>query len=151
MITDIVQRVTFGRAKIKELPKFKSGDTISVHVKVKEGDKERTQLFKGVVIKVQGSAMGRSFTVRKMSSGVGVERTFPFTSPAIEKIIVNSRGKVRRSKIFYLRALKGRAARLESELVHAESTSKKKLSKKAAAAVEATPAPKVEDAKPAAE
>ncbi len=125
MITDIVQRVTFGKHESKKFPKFKSGDTINVHVKVKEGEKERTQVFKGVVIKVQGSAMGRSFTVRKMSSGVGVERTFPFASPAIEKIQLLSRGKVRRSKIFYLRNLRGRAARLESELVHEESQNKK--------------------------
>ena len=129
MITDLVQKVTFGKHTFSELPEFKTGDTISVHVKVKEGEKERTQIFKGVVIKVQGSAMGRSFTVRKMSSGVGVERTFPFASPAIGKIQVLSRGKVRRSKIFYLRGLRGRAARLESELVHAESQNKKKAKK----------------------
>ena len=143
MTTDIVQRVTLGRAEIKEFPKFKSGDTISVHVKVKEGDKERVQLFKGVVIKVQGKAMGRSFTVRKMSSGIGVERTFPFASPAIDKVIVNSRGKVRRSRIFYLRGLKGRAARLESQLVHAESSKKKAAPEKKAAPV-AEKAPAVE-------
>jgi len=151
MITDLVQRVTFGKHTHTELPAFKTGDTISVHVKVKEGEKERVQLFKGVVIKVQGKAMGRSFTVRKMSSGVGVERTFPFASPAIAKIEVASRGKVRRSKIFYLRKLRGRAARLESELVHAQS--KKSVKAEAAKKAEAKPAAdkKVEakaDAKP---
>lgn len=117
---DLVTRVTFGRAKLNDFPQFKSGDTISVHVKVKEGEKERIQLFKGVVIKVQGRGMGRSFTVRKMSSGVGVERTFPFASPALSKIDLISRGKVRRSRLFYLRELRGRAARLESELVRNE-------------------------------
>lgn len=98
-----------------KLPAFKTGDTLSVHVKVKEGEKERIQIFKGTVIKVQGSGFGRSFTVRKMSDGVGVERTWPFSSPAVDKIEVHSVGKVRRSRIFYLRKLKGRAARLESE------------------------------------
>ena len=120
-------------------------------MKVKEGAKERVQLFKGVVIKVQGKAMGRSFTVRKMSSGIGVERTFPFASPAIAKIEVASRGKVRRSKIFYLRKLRGRAARLESELVHAES---KKSVKAKAAKKEEVKAEKVEakaETKPKAE
>ena len=150
MITDLVQRVTFGKHTSTELPAFKTGDTINVHVKVKEGAKERIQLFKGVVIKVQGKAMGRSFTVRKMSSGIGVERTFPFASPAIAKIEVASRGKVRRSKIFYLRKLRGRAARLESELVHAES--KKSVKAAAAKKAEAKPeaakeeAPKKEEA-----
>ncbi len=143
-MTDIVQKVTFGKHNTKKFPAFKTGDTISVHVIIKEGEKERTQLFKGVVIKVQGSAMGRSFTVRKMSSGVGVERTFPFASPALEKIEVLSRGKVRRSKIFYLRNLSGRAARLESELVHAESKSKKKEAVAAAAAATSASAEKEE-------
>ena len=116
-MTDLVRKVTFGRTAKKELVEFKAGDTVGVHVKVKEGEKERIQLFKGVVIKVQGSGMGRSFTVRKMSSGVGVERTFPFTSPAIDKVDLISRGKIRRGRLFYLRALRGRAARLESTLV----------------------------------
>lgn len=101
----------------KELPEFKTGDTITVHVKIKEGDKERIQLFKGNVIKVQGSGVGRTFTVRKMSGQFGVERTWPLASPAIDKVEVFARGKVRRSKIFYLRDLRGRAARIESELV----------------------------------
>ena len=116
-MADLATRVTFGKAKLKKFPEFKSGDTIGVHVKVKEGEKERVQLFKGVVIKVQGRGMGRSFTVRKIASGVGVERTFPFASPSIDKIDLISRGKVRRSRLFYLRHLRGRAARLESDLV----------------------------------
>lgn len=148
MMTDLVQKVTFGKHKSTKLPEFKTGDTISVHVKVKEGEKERIQIYKGVVIKVQGSAMGRSFTVRKMSSGVGVERTFPFASPAIAKIEVASRGKVRRSKIFYLRNLRGRAARLESELVHAESKKsiKAKSKKQEEAKAEEKPVEKTDKA-----
>lgn len=114
---DLVQKVTLGRMKKNELDEFKAGDTVGVHVKIKEGEKERIQLFKGVVLKVQGHGAGRSFTVRKMSSGIGVERTFPFSSPAIDKVEVFSRGKVRRAKLFYLRGLRGRAARIESELV----------------------------------
>ena len=140
-MTDLVRRVTFGKADIKKFPDFKSGDTIHVSVKVKEGNKERIQLFKGLCLKVQNSGMGKSFTVRKMSSGIGVERTFPFASPAIEKIEVISRGKVRRSRLFYLRALRGRAARLESELVHKEG----KKSKKAAAEKAPIAEPKAKD------
>src|SRR4051794_9599198 len=80
--TDLIRRVTFDRAKAKKaLPKFKTGDSVGVYVKVKEGEKERVQLFSGVVLKVQGSGPSRSFTVRKISSGVGVERTFPMMSP----------------------------------------------------------------------
>lgn len=113
---DIVQRVTQGRTKAKNFPKFNTGDTVGVYVKVKEGEKERVQLYRGVVMHISGSGMGRSFTVRKISSGVGVERTFPFTSPAIDRVEVISHGKVRRARLFYLRDLKGRAARLDSEL-----------------------------------
>lgn len=116
-----------------EFPNFKSGDTLSVHVKVKEGEKERIQIFKGTVIKVQGAGLERSFTVRKMSDGIGVERTWPFTSPAVDKIELHSIGKIRRSRLFYLRKLKGRAARLESEYV---TTAKKASSKKKEAKAE---------------
>ena len=111
--TDLVHRVTSNiNAKAKALPQFQTGDTVGVYVKVKEGEKERVQLFQGVVIKVQGSGVGRSFTVRKMASGVGVERTFPVLSPGIDRMEVISRGKVRRSRLFYLRGLRGRSARL---------------------------------------
>lgn len=116
-MTDLVRKVTLGRTEAAQLPSFKSGDTVSVSVKVKEGEKERIQIFKGVVLKVQGSGMGRSFTVRKMSSGIGVERTFPFQSPAIAKVEVHSHGKVRQSRIFYLRKLRGKAARIQSDMV----------------------------------
>ena len=116
--TDLIRRVTLDRVakKKKALPDFQTGDTVGVYVKVKEGEKERVQLFSGVVIKVQGSGAGRSFTVRKIASGVGVERTFPMMSPIIDKVEIISRGKVRRSRLFYLRGLKGRSARLNSEV-----------------------------------
>ena len=112
--TDLVHRVTYGRnlAGRKELPDFQVGDTVGLYVKVKEGEKERVQLYQGVVIKIQNSGVGRSFTVRKMASGVGVERTFPMLSPAIDRMEVISRGKVRRSRLFFLRGLRGRSARL---------------------------------------
>ncbi|MCB0415680.1 MAG: 50S ribosomal protein L19 [Bdellovibrionales bacterium] len=113
---NIVQRVTLGRTQKNDLPQFNTGDTLGVYVKVKEGEKERVQLFKGIVIKIQNSGQGRSFTVRKMSSGVGVERTFPFTSPALDRIEIISKGKIRRSRLFYLRGLRGRAAKIESNL-----------------------------------
>lgn len=120
-MSDLVRRVTWERTKQnKKIPDFGTGDTVGVYVKVKEGEKERVQLFAGVVLKVQGSGSGRSFTVRKISSGVGVERTFPILSPAIERVELISRGKVRRSRLFYLRALKGRSARLDSELYYGE-------------------------------
>lgn len=132
MMNDLVSRVTT-QYDSNKWPKFKTGDTIGVYVKIKEGEKTRIQLFKGVVIKVQGSGATKSFTVRKMSGEVGVERTFPISTPMIDSIKVFSRGKVRRSRLFYLRALRGRAARLESELVTAEKTSKKKDKKEAKA------------------
>lgn len=128
-MTDLVRKVTFGRTKQAEFDEFKAGDTINVYVKIKEGEKERLQLFKGTVLKVQGSGQGRTFTVRKMSNGIGVEKTFPITSPSIDRIEVLSRGKVRRSKLFYLRALSGRAARIESTLVTKKSTTKKTKTK----------------------
>lgn len=108
-----------------KLPNFTTGDTVSVHVKVKEGEKERIQIFKGTVIKIQGAGVGRSFTVRKMSDGVGVERTWPLSSPAIDKVELQSVGKVRRSRVYYLRGLKGRAAKLESEYLTKSTEAKK--------------------------
>ncbi len=96
----------------KKLPDFQSGDTITVHYKIKEGNKERIQQFRGVVIQRKGSAHEATFTVRKMSGNVGVERIFPVASPFIEQIDVNKRGRVRRSRIFYLRALTGKKARI---------------------------------------
>lgn len=115
--TDIVRKVTVGRMAKKNLPQFRPGDTVGVYVKVKEGEKERVQLYKGVVLKLQGTGTSRSFTVRKISFGVGVERTFPLYSPSIDKIEVFSEGRVRRAKLYYVRKLKGRAATIQSELL----------------------------------
>jgi len=96
-----------------EAPEFRSGDTVKVHVKVREGDKERIQIFQGVVISRKGSSVNESFTVRKMSGGIGVERVFPLHSPILDKIEVLRRGRVRRAKLYYLRGLRGKAARIE--------------------------------------
>ena len=95
-----------------ELPTFKAGDKVTVHYKIKEGNKERIQLFQGDVIQRRNSGLSATFTVRKISNGVGVERIFPLHSPNIDKIGVNKIGKVRRSRIFYLRQLSGKAARI---------------------------------------
>ncbi|HTM97749.1 MAG TPA: 50S ribosomal protein L19, partial [Pedobacter sp.] len=97
-----------------EFPSFKSGDTVSVHYKIREGNKERIQIYQGVVIQRNSAGANETFTVRKMSNGVGVERIFPINSPNIEKVEVNSHGKVRRAKLFYLRELTGKAARIKS-------------------------------------
>ncbi|WP_321297053.1 50S ribosomal protein L19 [Marinifilum fragile] len=96
-----------------EIPEFQAGDTISVSYKIKEGNKERTQVFRGVVIQIKGTGSTKTFTIRKMSGNVGVERIIPFTSPFIEKIEVNKRGRVRRARIYYLRALTGKKARIK--------------------------------------
>ncbi len=100
-----------------EFPAFKSGDTVSVHYKIREGNKERIQIYQGVVLQRNSVGANETFTVRKMSNGVGVERIFPINSPNIAKIEVNSHGKVRRAKLFYLRELTGKAARIKSKRV----------------------------------
>jgi large subunit ribosomal protein L19 len=99
-----------------QVPDFKPGDTVRVHVKVIEGEKERIQVFEGVVLRRSGGANRSSFTVRKTSYGVGVERTFPLHSPRIDRIEVVTRGRVRRAKLYYLRKLSGKAARIEEEV-----------------------------------
>ena len=96
-----------------DIPDFRPGDTLKVHVKVVEGNRSRLQVFQGVVIRVQGSGIGRTFTVRKVSFGVGVERTFPLHSPIFERIEVVTRGDVRRAKLYYLRNLRGKAAKIK--------------------------------------
>jgi len=101
----------------KEFPSFKAGDTVTVHYKIKEGDKERIQQFQGVVLKRSGEGTTKTFTVRKVSGNTGVERIFPVTSPFIEKIEVNKHGVVRRARIFYLRNLKGKKARIKEKRV----------------------------------
>jgi len=98
-----------------DLPDFRVGDTVRVHVKIIEGEKERVQLFEGVVIRKKRGGIRSTFTVRKISYGIGVERIFPTHSPRIDRIDILSRGKVRRSKLFYLRGLKGKAARIRGE------------------------------------
>ncbi len=99
----------------KDHPNFKSGDRVKVHVRVIEGNKERTQVFEGDVIAMSGSGITKSFTVRKISSGVGVERIFPYSSPKVAKIEIVREGKVRRAKLYYLRNLSGKAARIKSK------------------------------------
>ncbi len=99
-----------------DLPKFRPGDTLRVHVKVREGTRERIQLFEGVVIKRRGTSVCATFTVRKVSYGVGVERAFPLHSPKLERIELVRRGKVRRAKLYYLRNLRGKAARIKERV-----------------------------------
>ena len=96
-----------------DLPRIQPGDTVKVHVKVKEGEKERIQLFQGIVISIKGGGMRTSFTVRKVASGVGVERIFPLNSPTIDKLEVLRHGKVRRAKLYFLREKLGKAGRLK--------------------------------------
>ena len=115
---DLIKLVeqSFANEKAAGYPKFKAGDTITVSLKIKEGDKERLQKFRGVVIQISGSTpFTKTFTVRKISGGVGVERIFPFQSPSIESIEVNKVGHVRRARIFYLRALSGKKARIKEK------------------------------------
>ena len=99
--------------KRDDLPEFRAGDTVKVHVKVIEGNRSRVQVFQGVVIALQGAGISRSFTVRKVSFGVGVERTFPLHSPIFEQVEVVTRGDVRRAKLYYLRNLRGKKAKIK--------------------------------------
>jgi len=109
---DFVENETLRR----DLPPFKVGDTVAVHVKVREGDKERIQVFQGLVIRRRGGGVGETFTVRKISSGVGVERVFPVQSPLVTRVDIKSRGYVRRARLYYLRDLSGKKARLHSKV-----------------------------------
>ncbi|OFW78665.1 MAG: 50S ribosomal protein L19 [Alicyclobacillus sp. RIFOXYA1_FULL_53_8] len=109
---DILRAVTQEQLR-SDLPDFRPGSTVRVHVKVREGQRERVQVFEGVVIRRRGSGISATYTVRKISYGVGVERTFAVHSPKIEKIEVTRRGKVRRAKLYYLRGLSGKAARIK--------------------------------------
>lgn len=103
--------------EMKQYPAFKAGDTVTVKYKIKEGAKERIQNFQGVVIQRSGSASTETFTVRKISNNIGVERIFPIASPNIDDIVLNRRGVVRRARIFYLRGLKGKKARIKEKRV----------------------------------
>lgn len=111
-MSNLIQEMTREQLR-SDLPKFRPGDTLRVHVKVKEGSRERIQVFEGVVIKRRGGGISETYTVRKISYGVGVERTFPLHSPRVDKIEVMRRGKVRRAKLYYLRNLRGKAARIK--------------------------------------
>jgi large subunit ribosomal protein L19 len=111
-MSNVIDQLAAGTLR-DDVPAFRAGDTVKVHVKVVEGNRSRIQVFQGVVIKLQGSGVGRTFTVRKVSFGVGVERTFPLHSPIFESIEVVTRGDVRRAKLYYLRNLRGKAAKIK--------------------------------------
>ena len=111
-MTNVIDQIAAG-TKRDDLPEFRAGDTLKVDVKVVEGNRSRVQVFQGVVIRIHGSGVGRTFTVRKVSFGVGVERTFPINSPIFEKIEIVTRGDVRRAKLYYLRNLRGKAAKIK--------------------------------------
>ncbi|WP_462268923.1 50S ribosomal protein L19 [Desulfobacter sp.] len=114
MTANLIQKIEKEQMRL-DIPAFDSGDTVKVHVKIREGEKERIQIFQGVVIKKTKGLSSARFTVRKISGGVGVERIFPLYSPAIDKIEVVTRGRVRRSKLYYLRNLRGKAARIKEK------------------------------------
>ena len=116
---DKIKLVTSGQMR-KDIPKFHPGDTVSVHVKVIEGDKERIQQYQGIVMGIKGSGIGKTFRVRKISNGVGVERIFPMNSPNIAKIERIKEGSVRRAKLYYLRSLKGKSATKIKERISAD-------------------------------
>lgn len=112
---DLVKVATNAIIENKEMPSFKAGDTVTVHYKIIEGTKERIQQYQGVVLQRKGSGVTQTFTVRKISNGVGVERIFPLFSPKIDKVVVDKRGIVRRARIFYLRGISGKKARIEEK------------------------------------
>ncbi len=111
---DVIEAIDREQMRL-DIPDFKAGDTVKVHARIKEGDKERIQVFQGVVIRRRKGKLGATFTVRKVSYGVGVERIFPLHSPAIDRIEVVTRGRVRRGRLYYLRKLKGKAARIKEK------------------------------------
>jgi large subunit ribosomal protein L19 len=113
-MTNIIEKLEREQMRL-DIPDFTSGDTVKVHVKIREGEKERVQMFQGVVIKKTKGLAGARFTVRKIAGGIGVERIFPLNSPALDKIEVITRGRVRRSKLYYLRNLRGKAARIKEK------------------------------------
>lgn len=112
-IMDLLKYVQDEFIEKKDFPEFSSGDTITVYYEIKEGQKTRVQFFKGVVMQIKGTGLTKTFTIRKMSGTVGVERIFPINMPAIQKIEVNKKGKVRRSRIYYFRNLTGKKARIK--------------------------------------
>lgn len=114
---DLIKEIAKDLVEVKEWPDFKAGDTITVYYTIKEGNKERTQFFQGTVLQRRGSGTTETFTIRKISNGIGVERVLPFASPFINKIEVNKKGSVRRSRIFYLRELRGKKARIKEKII----------------------------------
>jgi large subunit ribosomal protein L19 len=110
---DLLNKVT--ESYLKEVPAFQAGDNVQVNVKIKEGNRERIQMFEGLVIKRQGGGISETFTVRKISYGIGVERTFALHAPTIDSIVVVRRGKVRRARLFYIRTLSAKAARIKEK------------------------------------
>ena len=114
-MSSLVKFVEEQFVETKDLPSFSSGDTITVYYEIKEGNKTRTQFFKGVVLQKRGSGSTETFTIRKMSGSIGVERIFPINSPSLQKIEVNKRGKVRRARIFYFRNLTGKKAKIKEK------------------------------------
>lgn len=117
---DLVREIAESIVEKNEIPAFKAGDTVTVHYKIKEGDKERIQQFQGVVLQRRGAGNTETFTVRKMSGNIGVERIIPIASPFIEKIEVNKVGVVRRARIFYLRERSGKSARIKEKRVYSK-------------------------------
>lgn len=113
---DIIERLEKEQMRL-DIPDFKPGDTVKVHVRIKEGDKTRIQVFQGFVIRKRKGRTGATFTVRKISYGIGVERIFPLHSPTLEKIEVVSKGKVRRGRLYYMRKLRGKAARIKEKRI----------------------------------
>ena len=114
MSTNIIERIDREQMRY-DMPDFRPGDSVKVHIRIIEGNKERVQIFEGVVIRRRRGNMGATFTVRKISHGVGVEKTFALHSPRLEKVEVVTRGKVRRSRLYYLRGLRGKAARIKAK------------------------------------
>ncbi|MFP5470704.1 MAG: 50S ribosomal protein L19 [Bacteroidia bacterium] len=112
---DLVRQITKEIVELREFPAFRAGDTVTVHYKIKEGNKERIQQYQGVVLQRRGVGATETFTVRKMSGNIGVERVFPIASPAIDKIEVNKHGSVRRARIFYMKERTGKASRIKEK------------------------------------
>lgn len=117
MATNVIAKIESENMRF-DIPTFRPGDTVDVHIRIVEGAKERIQIFKGVVTRIKRGTMGASFTVRKVSHGVGVEKTFALHSPKLEKIEVITLGRVRRSRLYYLRDLRGKAARIKERGIH---------------------------------
>ena len=111
---DVIETIEREQMRL-DIPDFRAGDTVKVHAKIKEGDKERIQVFQGVVVRRRKGKMGATFTVRKVSYGIGVERIFPLHSPNIDRVEIVSKGKVRRARLYYMRQLKGKAARIKEK------------------------------------